>query len=140
MLAGLPRSPGNYSPFERPELVQRRRAIVVGRLLEQGYISEAEAKAANRAPLGLVPPERRRGSGQYFLGYLQQSLEAKYGSDVLYKSGLAIYTTLDAGLQRAAEQALREGLQAVATRQAARTAKRRQGRSRRRRPLRARSS
>ena len=127
MLAGLPRSPGNYSPFERPELVQRRRAIVVGRLLEQGYISEAEAKAANRAPLGLVPPERRRGSGQYFLGYLQQSLEAKYGSDVLYKSGLAIYTTLDAGLQRAAEQALREGLQAIVTRQAGRAANRGKG-------------
>jgi 1A family penicillin-binding protein len=127
MLAGLPRSPGNYSPFERPELVQRRRAIVVGRLLEQGYISEAEAKAANRAPLGLVPPERRRGSGQYFLGYLQQSLEAKYGSDVLYKSGLAIYTTLDAGLQRAAEQALLEGLQAIVTRQAGRAANRGKG-------------
>ena len=97
MLAALPRSPGNYSPFERPELAQRRRAIVVGRLLEHGYISEAQAKATNRAPLGLVPSERRRGSGQYFLEYLQQSLEAKYGSDVLYKSGLAIYTTLDPG-------------------------------------------
>jgi penicillin-binding protein 1A len=122
MLAALPRSPGNYSPFERPELAQRRRAIAIGRLLEQGYISEAEAKAANRAPLGLVPSERRRGSGQYFLEYLQQSLEAKYGSDVLYKSGLAIYTTLDATLQRASEQALRDGLQALVTRQTARVA------------------
>jgi penicillin-binding protein 1A len=122
MLAALPRSPGNYSPFERPELAQRRRAIVIGRLLEQGYIGEAEAKAANRAPLGLVPPERRRGSGQYFLEYLQQGLETKYGSDVLYKSGLAIYTTLDPALQRAAEEALRDGLQALAERQAARAA------------------
>ena len=48
LLAALPRSPGNYSPFERPELAQRRRAIAVGRLLEQGYIGEAEAKAANQ--------------------------------------------------------------------------------------------
>jgi penicillin-binding protein 1A len=127
MLAALPRSPGNYSPFERPELAQRRRAIVVSRLLEQGYISEAEAKATNRAPLGLVPSERRRGSGQYFLEYLQQSLEAKYGSDVLYKSGLAIYTTLDLGLQRAAEDALRDGIQAVAQRQGARVAARGKG-------------
>ena len=127
MLAALPRSPGNYSPFERPELAQRRRAIVVGRLLEHGYISEAQAKAANRAPLGLVPSERRRGTGQYFLEYLQQSLEAKYGSDVLYKSGLAIYTTLDPVLQRAAEQALREGLQALAGRQGARAATRGKG-------------
>jgi penicillin-binding protein 1A len=120
MLAALPRSPGNYSPFERPELAQRRRAIVVGRLLEHGYITETQAKATNRAPLGLVPSERRRGSGQYFLEYLQQSLEAKYGSDVLYKSGLAIYTTLDRGIQRAAEQALRDGIQALAERQSAR--------------------
>ena len=65
LLAALPRSPGNYSPFEHPELAQRRRAIVLSRLVEQGYIGEAEAKAANRAPLGLVAPERRRGSGQY---------------------------------------------------------------------------
>jgi penicillin-binding protein 1A len=120
LLAALPRSPGNYSPFERPELAQRRRAIVVGRLLEQGYVGEADAKAANRAPLGLVAPERRRGSGRYFLEYLQQSLEAKYGSDVLYKSGLAVYTTLDPALQRAAERALDEGLRALAARQAAR--------------------
>ena len=120
MLAALPRSPSNYSPFERPELAQRRRAIVVGRLLEQGYISEAEAKATNRSPLGLVPPDRRRGSGQYFLEYLQQSLEAKYGSDVLYKSGLAVYTTLDPVLQRASEQALREGIDALVARQSAR--------------------
>ena len=127
MLAALPRSPGNYSPFERPELAQRRRAIVVGRLLEHGYISEAEAKATNRAPLGLVPSERRRGSGQYFLEYLQHSLEAKYGSDVLYKSGLAVYTTLDPALQRAAEQALREGLQSLAGRQGARAAARSKG-------------
>ena len=127
LLAALPRSPGNYSPFERPELAQRRRAIVVGRLLEHGYISEAEAKATNRAPLGLVSSERRRGSAQYFLEYLQQSLEAKYGSDVLYKSGLAIYTTLDPVLQRAAEQALRDGLQSLAGRQGARAAARGKG-------------
>jgi penicillin-binding protein 1A len=127
LLAALPRSPGNYSPFERPELAQRRRAIVVGRLLEQGYIGEAEAKSANRSPLGLITPERRRGSGRYFLEYLQQSLEAKYGSDVLYKSGLAVYTTLEPALQRTAEQALREGLQALVARQAARPGAKGQG-------------
>ncbi|HEY7514804.1 MAG TPA: transglycosylase domain-containing protein, partial [Vicinamibacteria bacterium] len=123
LLAALPRSPGNYSPFERPELAQRRRAIAIARLLEQGYISETDAKKANQTPLGLIPSERRRGAGLYFLEYLQQSLEAKYGSDVLYKSGLAIYTTLDLPLQRAAEQALREGLQALATRQGARASR-----------------
>lgn len=117
LLAALPRSPGHYSPFEHPEVAHRRRAFVLARMREQGYVSEAEVRAANRAPLGLIPPERRRGSGQYFLEYLQQGLEAKYGSEVLYKSGLSVYTTMNPVLQRVAEQALRDGLEALATRQ-----------------------
>jgi penicillin-binding protein 1A len=120
LLAALPRSPGNYSPFERPEVAQRRRAVVLARMLEQGYISDVESRQANRAALGLVPPDRRRGSGQYFLEHLQQTLEAKYGGDVLYKAGLSVYTTLDPALQRVAEQAVRDGLAALQERQAAR--------------------
>jgi penicillin-binding protein 1A len=122
LLAALPRSPGNYSPFEHPETAKRRRSVVLARMVELGYLGEADAKKANRAPLGLVTPERRRGSGQYYLEYLQQGLEAKYGSDVLYKSGLSVYTTLNPLVQRAAEQALREGLHALGTRQAKRVA------------------
>jgi penicillin-binding protein 1A len=124
LLAALPRSPGSYSPFEHPEPAQKRRAVVLARMVEHGYIAEADARRANRAPLGLVAPERRRGSGQYFLEYLQQSLEARFGSDLLYKGGLSVYTTLSPVLQRTAEQALRDGLQAVAQRQAPRVAAR----------------
>lgn len=116
LLAALPRSPGHYSPFERPEVAQRRRAFVLARMLEQGYASDAEVRAANRAPLGLIAPERRRGTGQYFLEHLQQGLEAKYGSEVLYKSGLSVYTTMSPVLQRVAERALRDGLEALAAR------------------------
>ena len=124
LLAALPRSPGSYSPFEHPEPAQKRRAVVLARMVEHGYIAEADARRANRTPLGLVAPERRRGSGQYFLEYLQQSLEARFGSDLLYKGGLSVYTTLNPVLQRTAEQALRDGLQAVAQRQAPRVAAR----------------
>jgi penicillin-binding protein 1A len=124
LLAGLPRNPSNYSPFEHPEAAQRRRAVVLARIVEQGYASEADAKRANRSPLGLVATERRRGSGQYFLEYLQQSLEAKFGSDLLYKGGLSVYTTLNPLMQRAAEQALREGLRAIAGREGSRVASR----------------
>jgi penicillin-binding protein 1A len=120
LLAGLARAPGSYAPFDRPEVAQKRRTVVLARLVEEGYIGEAEARQASQAPLGLVAPERRRGSAQYFLEYLQQSLEAKFGTDLLYKGGLSVYTTLSPGIQRAAEQALREGLHALAARQAPR--------------------
>jgi penicillin-binding protein 1A len=122
LLAALPRAPGNYSPFEHPEVAKRRRTVVLARMVEEGYVGEAEARKANAAPLGLVAPERRRTSGQYYLEYLQQTLEAKFGSDMLYKGGLSVYTTLNPVLQRTAEQTLREGLQALAGRQATRVA------------------
>jgi penicillin-binding protein 1A len=122
LLAALPRAPGNYSPFEHPDLAKRRRTVVLARMVEEGYIGEGDAKKANAAPLGLVAPERRRTSGQYYLEYLQQTLEGKFGSDMLYKGGLSVYTTLNPVLQRTAEQALREGLQALGARQATRVA------------------
>ncbi len=122
LLAALPRAPGNYSPFEHPDVARRRRAVVLTRMVEQGYITPEQAKRANAAPLGLVAPERRRGTGQYFLEYLQQGLEAKFGSDMVFKGGLSVYTTLNPVMQRSAEQALREGLRALAARQAAKVA------------------
>ncbi|MBI4010717.1 MAG: PBP1A family penicillin-binding protein [Candidatus Rokubacteria bacterium] len=122
LLAALPRAPGNYSPFEHPDVARRRRAVVLTRMVEQGYVTAEQAKRANTAPLGLVAPERRRGSGQYFIEYLQQGLEAKLGTDLVYKGGLSVYTTLNPVMQRTAEQALRGGLQSLATRQAAKVA------------------
>jgi penicillin-binding protein 1A len=117
LLAGLPRAPGNYSPFEHPELARRRRSTVIARMVESRVLTAEQAKLANAAPLGLVAPERRRTSGQYFLEYLQQGLEAKFGSDLVFKGGLSVYTTLNPVMQRTAEQALREGLITLATRQ-----------------------
>jgi penicillin-binding protein 1A len=122
LLAALPRAPGNYSPFEHPDVARTRRAYVLRRMVELEYVKPEEAKRATAAPLGLVAPERRRGSGQYFLEFIQQRLEAKLGSDLVYKGGLSVYTTLNPVLQRTAEQALREGLQALATRQAPKVA------------------
>jgi 1A family penicillin-binding protein len=116
LLAALPRAPGNYSPFEHPEVAQRRRAVVLTRMVDEGYISAAQGKQASATPLGLVAPERRRTSGQYFLEYLQQSLEVKFGTDLVFKGGLSVYTTLNPVMQRTAEQALREGLTALAGR------------------------
>jgi penicillin-binding protein 1A len=122
LLAALPRAPGNYSPFEHPELAQRRRGVVLARMLEEKYITPNQAKQATATPLGLVAPERRRTSGQYFLEYLQQSLEAKFGTDLVFKGGLSVYTTLNPVMQRTAEQALRDGLAALVGRHASRVA------------------
>jgi penicillin-binding protein 1A len=116
LLAALPRAPTTYSPFEHPEQAKRRRALVLNRMVEVGVLARAEAGRANAADLALVPPERRRTTGQYFVEYLQQLLEAKYGADMVFKGGLHVYSTLNPTVQFQAEQALRQGLKALQTR------------------------
>jgi penicillin-binding protein 1A len=118
LIAGLPRAPTNYSPFDRPEAAKRRREVVLRRLVEFGSIKEEEAKRLAKTDLGLIPPERRRTTGQYFIDYVQQTLEAKYGPDLVLKGGLNVYTTLNPTMQLTAEQSLREGLKALAGRAA----------------------
>ena len=113
LLAGLPRAPTSYSPFEHAEVAKRRREVVLRRLVEYGALKDADAKRLARADLGLIPPERRRTTGQYFLDYVQQTLETKYGADMVFKGGLGVYTTLSPTVQLAAEQALRDGLKAL---------------------------
>src|SRR5882724_1172126 len=113
LLAGLPRAPTTYSPFEHGEAARRRRDVVLRRLVEYGALKDAEAKRLARADLGLIPPERRRTTGQYFLDYVQQTIEAKYCADLVFKGGLSIYSTLNPSMQLAAEQAMRDGLKAL---------------------------
>jgi penicillin-binding protein 1A len=110
LIAGLPRAPSAYSPFEHGDLAKRRREVVLRRMVEYGTVKSEDAKRLARMDLGLIPPERRRTTGQYFLEYVQQTLEAKYGADMVFKGGLNVYTTLSPPMQLAAEQALREGL------------------------------
>ena len=123
LLAGLPRAPSSYSPFEHPDAARRRREVVLRRMVEFGVLRDAEGARLAKVDLGLIPPERRRTTGQYFLEYVQQALEAKYGADMVFKGGLRVYTTLNPAMQLAAEQALRDGLRALE----ARTAKPRPG-------------
>jgi penicillin-binding protein 1A len=113
LLAGLPRAPSSYSPFDHADAARRRREVVLRRMTEYGVVKDDEAKRLARTDLGLIPPERRRTTGQYFLDYVQQTLEAKYGADLVFKGGLNVYTTLNPSMQLAAEQALREGLKAL---------------------------
>src|SRR5215470_9665599 len=119
LLAGLPKAPSTYSPFEHPEAAKRRRATVLARMVDVGTINAQQAKKIGESALGLIPPERRRTTGQYYLEYVQQQLEAQYGADLVFKGGMHVYTTLSPLMQVKAERALREGLKALESRRVA---------------------
>src|SRR4026209_1148815 len=116
LLAGLPKAPSTYSPFDHPEAAKRRRGIVLARMVDVSVLKDAEAKKLGAAKLDLVPPERRRTTGQHYRYYVRQLLESAYGPDVVFKGGLQVYTTLSPTIQLKAEQSLRDGLKALETR------------------------
>jgi penicillin-binding protein 1A len=104
LLAGLPKGPERFSPFRRPARAIRRRNLVLRRMREEGYITEQEQLRAmgTAALFQKKPPEKVNAS--YFVENVRIQLEPKYGSEALFKGGLSIYTTLDARMQKMAEE------------------------------------
>jgi penicillin-binding protein 1A len=112
MLGGLPRAPSYYSPFNNPKRAKDRRATVLKRMRELKYITPEEEKAASSYPLNSEKSFIPTTVGPYFIEYIRQQLEPKYGNQMIYRGGLSIYTTLDLQAQKAAEKALGEALTA----------------------------
>ncbi len=113
LIAGLTQRPSGYSPFNNLRAAIGRRNLVLSRMVEDGYITEAEAEEARSAELKLArKPTELRWKAPYFVSYIIQQLSDEYGESTLYQSGLRVYTTLDWKMQQAAENAVRKGVEA----------------------------
>lgn len=113
ILAGLPRAPNYYSPITDKERAIRRRDHVLTRMAERGFITDKQAVSASSVTFDEVPFEKTRNLGPYFVEYIRQQLEEKYGTYTVYHGGLKVYTTLNINAQRSAEAALIEGLRGI---------------------------
>jgi penicillin-binding protein 1A len=113
LLAGIPRSPKYYSPFKSRERAFSRRSHVLNRLVATGTITEAQAREASRMPLPTQPTIQQKGPAPapYFVEYIRQKVEERFGSSILYSGGLNIYTSINNVLQSYAEKALVTGLE-----------------------------
>ncbi len=113
MLAGLPAAPSDYSPFVDLTRAKERQRHVLERMVASGYITSAQAHAAEDAPLGLIA-ERPTGLQSYrypyFTTYVTHILERTFGSRATFESGLEVYTTLDPRMQDEAQEAVDWGL------------------------------
>lgn len=107
LITGIFRGPSLYSPYNRPDLMLRRRNHVLNRMVEEKFITAEEAEEAKARPMGVLPLNRKASEfAAYFKEEVRKYLEANYGADALYTSGLKVYTTLDPKLQKYAEEAL----------------------------------
>ncbi len=109
MLAGLPKSPLYYSPFNNLNEAKKRKNVVLDQMVKYGYVSAAEAEDAKNQDLGLSKSHQSKEADEYasFIDYVSQQVAKKYGDDALYKEGLKIYTTMDVDKQHAAVRAMR---------------------------------
>ncbi len=116
LIAGLTPAPSRYNPFRHPELALKRRAYVLRRMAEEGYISWEEAQKAARSPLKLNPGDfSPRPEALYFLEELKKLLEKRFGP-ALYTGGYTVYTTLDLTWQEEAQKALNQQVIQIAKR------------------------
>jgi penicillin-binding protein 1A len=112
VLASLAKAPSAVNPYTNPEKLLARRNYVLGRMVEDGYITQDQADEALAKPL--TTTHRLRGpeyaAATYFVQELRRDLIKSYGEETLEQSGLSIRSTIDTRLQLAAQQALQTGL------------------------------
>jgi len=115
LLAGLPQLPAYYDPYTHPDRAKKRQGIVLGLMVEAGYITAAEANAAWAEPLAYEPLQFDLKAPHFTL-FVRQQLEQLFGPEALYQSGYSVHTTLDPRLQAEAERIVREQVSALADR------------------------
>jgi penicillin-binding protein 1A len=113
MIAALVKAPTTYSPYNDLVRAKERQEIVLARMEDEGYIKPSERAAAKAAVLTLSSLRSGTDTYNYFLEYVRQQLEQKYGVEAVYKGGMKVYTTLSKHAQVQAQKALQEGLREV---------------------------
>ena len=108
MLAGVARSPGNFSPYVDLSAAQRQQRRVLRRMKEAGFISKEELEEALATPIVLSGREKNRSPAPYFVDYLIKELQKSYNEETIFGGGLKIYTTIDLDIQKVADQALKD--------------------------------
>jgi len=110
-LAALPKGPALYDPIKAPQRVAERRNLVLTLMAQQKYVTAAQAEAAKRVPLKTVPNGGMSVDASYFLDVVR--IQAERANVPVSTGGFRVYTSLDPLLQRAANTALVEGIDAV---------------------------
>jgi penicillin-binding protein 1A len=109
-LAGIPQAPSLYNPIIHPHLAAARRAYVLQRMLDLGYIDKTTAEAANHASVGASAHAPHIDvSAPYVAELVREQMERWYGP-AAETAGYRVYTTIDGRLQAIANRAVQLGL------------------------------
>ena len=116
MLAGLIAAPSDYSPYVNITLARERERHVLDRMVESGYITQAQSDAAYAAPLqlsGLRPSGLQGYRDPWFTTYVVDQLEHTFGKAATYEGGLQVFTTVDPSMEKIGQEAVDWGVNAA---------------------------
>ncbi|MAS27801.1 transglycosylase domain-containing protein [Synechococcus sp. UW105] len=110
LIAGLPPAPSVYSPLVNESVARERRAIVLNRMQQAGFITASAAETARNTPLNLKPatPKYFNSAAPYFTSWVAQQLPQMLTPEQLEVGGLKIRTSLNLKWQKRAQQVVRE--------------------------------
>ena len=111
-LASLPKAPAALHPVRNHARAIERRNYVIDRLLENGWISQADADTARKDPLIVTNHANSAHifAGEYFAEEVRREILERYGEKKLYEGGLSVRTTLDPKIQMEARKTMAAGL------------------------------
>ncbi len=111
MLAGLPKAPSRYSPYSHYDRAKERQVYVLGRMVNEGFITQEEADQAKEEQLVIRPRINQHiNDAAYFTEQVRRYLEDTYGKDLLYHGGLEVQTSMNLNMQLAAQDAVQANL------------------------------
>lgn len=106
ILAGIPKSPTQYSPFgSHPENAQIRQKEVLHLMQINGYISTQQEDEAKNQDIK-YSQNKVDIKAPHFVMYVRDLLEKKYGVEMVTQGGLDVITSLDYDIQKLTEQAV----------------------------------
>lgn len=117
ILAGLHPAPSRFSPDRNPSRAKERQIYVLNRMADVGHITREEAEATIKQPIKVYLKEDYESFAPFYLETIRQLLVKQLGENVLLDQGIRIYTGLDLEKQKAANQAVVDGLKDLDKRQ-----------------------
>lgn len=113
ILAGLPQAPSRYSPYRHYQRAMDRQKYVLGRMVEEGYITPEEYTQAAQEEVAIKPRlNNLLEVTAYFNEQVRRYLEERFGEDLLYTGGLQVETSINLPMQQVARQAVKNNLRA----------------------------
>src|SRR5881392_1258559 len=111
-LAALPKAPAALHPVRNRDRAIERRNYVVDRLVENGWIKQADADKSRKDPLNVTSRTNAAHifAGEYFAEEVRRDIFERYGEKKLYEGGLSVRATLDPKLQVMARKTMAAGL------------------------------